>query len=149
MGVMTSKSKAIAQAKREIENTLGFVPNFYSAIPESAMASTWGVQRDLELSDTALEGKTKELIGLSVAAHIKCKYCIYFHTAAARMHGATDQEIREAIQMGGMTVMFSNAVTGAQTDFDAFKAEVDKGLTYVASQALGQQKATAPTHRHA
>jgi AhpD family alkylhydroperoxidase len=43
--------------------------------------------------------KVKELIGLAVAAQISCTYCIYFHTTAAKLNGATDAEIREAVAM--------------------------------------------------
>src|SRR5690242_1426855 len=88
-----------SQMAQEMKERFGFVPSFYDALPEAIAPHAWGLQRDLELSDSVLDGKTKELIGLGVAAHIKCKYCIYFHTVAARVHGATDEEIKEALAM--------------------------------------------------
>jgi AhpD family alkylhydroperoxidase len=45
----------------------------------------------------ALDGKTKQLIGLGVAAQIPCAYCVYAHTKAAKAAGATDAQIKEAI----------------------------------------------------
>lgn len=131
---------ALEHAKKEMKEAFGFVPGFYEAVPEVARADAWGVQRDLELSDTALDHKTKELIGLAISAHIKCKYCIHFHTEAARAFGATDQEIREANAMGGMTVMMSNAITGSQVDFDKFRQEVDRGIAHMTSK--GGKKST-------
>ena len=43
----------------------------------------------------ALDGKTKQLIGLGVAAQIPCAYCVYAHTKAAKAAGATDAQIKE------------------------------------------------------
>lgn len=123
------------QARREMEEMFGFVPQFYEALPESARSDCWGIQRDLELSETALDNKTKELIGLAMAAHIKCRYCIHFHTEAARAHGASDAELREACAMGGLTVLFSNMITGTQTDFERFKTETNRALQHVMSKA--------------
>ena len=50
-------------------------------------------------SKGALEPKTKELIGLAVAAQIPCEYCVYYHTKAAKADGATAAQIKEAIAM--------------------------------------------------
>jgi AhpD family alkylhydroperoxidase len=65
---------------------------------------------------TKLDGKTKELIGLAVAAQIPCHYCVYFHTAAARLNGATDQEIREAVGMPAISRHWSTVLNGMQVD---------------------------------
>ena len=40
---------------------------------------------------------TARLIGLAVSSQIPCAYCIYADTADARIFGATDEEIKEAI----------------------------------------------------
>lgn len=57
----------------------------------------------------ALDHKTKELIGLSVALYARCEYCIIFHTYTALKHGATREEIMEAANetmiFGGGPVM--------------------------------------------
>ena len=130
-----SDGNARQQARREIEEMFGFVPKFYDAVPEALRASGWGIQRDLELAETTLDSKTKELIGLAVAAHIKCRYCIHFHTEAARAFGASDTEMREAVAMGGLTVMFSNMLTGAQTDLEQFKSEANRAMKHLMSKA--------------
>ncbi len=126
------------QTEQEIKEAFGFVPGFYKALPEHGLAGAWGIHRDLELGESHLDHKTKELIGLSMAAHIKCKYCIYFHTQAARTFGATDEEVKEAIQMAGNTVMYSNNITGVQYDYETFKSEVDRGLAYMKKQMQQQ-----------
>lgn len=140
----TGNGDARAETDREITQHFGFVPQFYDTLPAAARDAGWAVQRDLELGDTAIPQKYKELIGLAVAAHIKCRYCIYFHGEAARAFGATDEELKEACAMGGMTVQFSNAITGMRYDFDLFKAEVDRALEHATAHA-GQQQPSPPT----
>jgi AhpD family alkylhydroperoxidase len=48
-------------------------------------------------AEGALPTKTKQLIAVAVAHVTQCPYCIRGHTAAARQHGATAEEIMEAI----------------------------------------------------
>jgi AhpD family alkylhydroperoxidase len=45
----------------------------------------------------ALSTKTKQLIAVAVAHVTQCPYCIRGHTRAATRHGATPEEIMEAI----------------------------------------------------
>jgi AhpD family alkylhydroperoxidase len=134
-----------ATMDKKIENEMtqyfGFVPDFYKTVPEAAQHHAWGMQRDLELAQTALDPRTKELIGLAVAAQIKCQYCTYFHMAAARAHGVSDEEMREAVLMGGFTDMMSNALNGASYDLAKFKKEVDKAMQHM-------QNAPQPTASH-
>ncbi len=48
-------------------------------------------------ADGALPAKTKQLIAVAVAHVTQCPYCIRGHTKAALRHGATPEEIMEAI----------------------------------------------------
>ena len=48
-------------------------------------------------ADGALPNRTKQLIAVAVAHTTQCPYCIRGHTEAALRHGATEQEIMEAI----------------------------------------------------
>ena len=48
-------------------------------------------------ADGALPAKTKQLIAVAAAHITQCPYCIQGHTKAAMRHGATPQEIMEAI----------------------------------------------------
>jgi AhpD family alkylhydroperoxidase len=48
-------------------------------------------------ADGALPAKTKQLIAVAAAHVTQCPYCIKGHTKAALKHGATPQEIMEAI----------------------------------------------------
>ena len=48
-------------------------------------------------ADGALSAKTKQLIAVAVAHVTQCPYCIRGHTKAALRHGATREEVMEAI----------------------------------------------------
>jgi len=48
-------------------------------------------------AEGALPAKTKQLIAVAVAHVTQCPYCIRSHTKAARQHGASPEEIMEAI----------------------------------------------------
>lgn len=48
------------------------------------------------LADGAIPKKYKELIAVAVALTTQCPYCIDIHADAARMAGASDEELAEA-----------------------------------------------------
>ncbi|MCB1631578.1 MAG: carboxymuconolactone decarboxylase family protein [Pseudomonadales bacterium] len=48
-------------------------------------------------ADGALSVKVKQLIAVAVAHVTQCPYCIKGHTRAALRHGASEQELMEAI----------------------------------------------------
>ncbi|HZT18473.1 MAG TPA: carboxymuconolactone decarboxylase family protein [Dongiaceae bacterium] len=48
-------------------------------------------------AEGALSVKTKQLIAVAVAHVTQCPYCIRGHTKAALRHGATREEVMEAI----------------------------------------------------
>ncbi len=116
-----------AAAKADIQKTLGFVPQFFMKFPEGMLAGSWEEMKTLQLNPhTALAGRTKELIGLGVAAQIPCRYCIYAHTSFARLNGASDTEIGEAVAMAALTRHWSTYLNGIQTDEAKFRGEIAK-----------------------
>ncbi len=74
--------------------------------------------------DAALDAKTKQLIGLGVAAQIPCQYCIYAHTVLAEKAGASEQEIKEAVAVAASTRKLSTMLNGLQYDMEKFKAQL-------------------------
>ena len=115
-----------AAARDDIAATLGGVPTMFSVFPEVGLAGAWAEFKSVQLNpDTALDGKTKELLGLAVAAQIPCGYCIYFHTLAARANGASEAEISEAVAMAAIVRHWSTVLNGMQVDEVTFRAEVD------------------------
>lgn len=132
-----SGQDASAQAAyKDIEQTLGLVPGFFKLFPEVGIAGAWAEFKSVQLNPkTKLDGKTKELLGLAVAAQIPCTYCVYFHTAAAKANGATDEEIREAVAMGAIVRHWSTVLNGMQVDVKSFKDETDTVLRLAAQKA--------------
>ena len=112
-------------ARADIQKTFGFVPQFIKLVPELSLPGAWMEMKGVQMNpSTALPGKMKELLGLAVAAQIPCEYCIYAHTAFAKLNGATDAEIGEAVAMGAMTRRWSTFMNGIQTDETKFRGEL-------------------------
>jgi len=123
-------------AYKDMQATLGMVPGFFRAFPETGIAGAWSEFKNVQLNpSTALNNKTKELIGLAVASQIPCAYCVYFHTAVAKANGASDEEIREAVAMSAMTRHWSTVLNGMQVDLATFKGETDAVLKLAAEKA--------------
>lgn len=59
--------------------------------------AAWDSFSQKVFTDGALPAKTKQLIAVAVAHVTQCPYCIKGHTRAALRHGATRQELMEAI----------------------------------------------------
>ena len=87
------------------------------------MSGFWSLERDFYLAETQIPNKYKELIGVAVSGATRCKYCTLFHTEAARLFGATDEEIREASMMAGMTMCASTFLNAQQIDYAEFRKE--------------------------
>src|SRR5213083_2100890 len=99
-GGARAETPAAAAAKVDIQKTLGFVPQFFTRFPEAALPGAWEEMKTLQLNPhTVLAGRTKELIGLGVAAQIPCRYCIVAHTEFAKLNGASEAEVGEAVAM--------------------------------------------------
>lgn len=113
-------------AYKDIQATLGSVPDMFKTLPDVAVAGAWAEIKGVQLNpNTALNGKTKELMGLAVASQIPCQYCIYFHTLAAKANGASDEEIKEAVAMAAIVRHWSTMLNGSQVDFVTFKKQTD------------------------
>jgi len=137
--VAAAQESSAAATYQDIAQTLGSVPGFFKLFPESGIAGAWAEFKSVQLNPaTSLNGKTKELIGLAVAAQIPCEYCVYFHTAAAKANGATDEEVREAVAMAAITRHWSTVLNGMNMDYDAFKADTDAVLKHAAEMAAAQ-----------
>lgn len=116
---------AAEKTYQEIERALGGVPTFIKLYPKSGVAGAWAQMRDLEFSDkTALTPKMKALISLAVAAQVPCGYCVWADTKTAKQHGASDQEIAEAVAVAGLTRQWSTFFHGMQIDLATFKKEL-------------------------
>lgn len=123
-----------ADVESDIRETLGLVPNFFAQVPDYLIESEWASFKALQLSETAIPNKYKELIGLGVAGATRCRYCAYYHAEAARLFGATEEEITEAAMMAKSSMGWSTYLNALHFDYDEFAAEFDQIAEYVRSQ---------------
>ena len=126
------------QAINEIEESFGFVPSFFKLLPDEYLGTEWDLQKRLTLEETLIPNKYKELMGLAVAAVTRCKYCTYYHTVAAKLFGATDEEIEEAMHYTKQVIGWSTYINGMQMDYDQFKKEMDRVAEHVKSAMAAQ-----------
>jgi len=120
----------------DIRETLGLVPEFFAAVPDALIETEWLSFKTLVLTETAIPNKYKELIGLGVSGATRCKYCAYFHTEAAKLFGATDEEVNEAALIAKNTMGWSTYLNTRMFDYDRFKREFDQIADYVRSQMV-------------
>lgn len=112
-------------ALQDISQTFGFVPEFLQKFPDVARAGAWKTFRDMEMNpNTSIPGKYKSLISLGVSAQVPCSYCIMADMEFARVEGATEAEIGEALAMAGFTRYMSTLLNGMKVDEGRFNSDV-------------------------
>lgn len=108
---------------KDIKASLGIVPGFMKALPKDALVHEWPVWKKYTLEETELSEKYRELIGLAIAANIKCPYCLFFHDSMARAAGATDKEIAEVVVLAGLTSRWSAMLHAMRYDLKTLEKE--------------------------
>src|SRR5689334_4527219 len=88
-------------------------------LPDQALKPLWDEYLAIMNPAGALDGKTKQLIGLGVAAQIPCAYCVFAHTKAAKAAGATDAQIKEAVATAALVRFNSTMLNGSDGGRDA------------------------------
>jgi AhpD family alkylhydroperoxidase len=115
----------------EIEQMFGLVPAMFKAVPESSIELEWKLFKHVQLEEGPIPNKYRELIGVAISAISKCRYCSYFHTELAKLNGATDAEIEDAIHYAKSSAGWSAYVNGLQLDYDQFTKEIDMACEHV------------------
>lgn len=125
---------------KEMEEMFGLVPSFFKLVPDSSLRQEWELFKTIQLNETAIPNKYKELMGVAISAAVRCRYCSLFHTEMAKLNGATDAEIEEAVYYAKSSTGWSAYINGLQIDYDQFKNEVHQACEYVKGRV--QKKAT-------
>ena len=119
------EDKATGKVKEifdEIESTrkITNVPNFWKYIANSpkTLERTWNSTSQV-MKPGALDAATKELIYVAVSITNSCSYCTRSHTFAAKKKGASDEMIKEMIDVVGIANQNNKLV-------EAYQVEVDK-----------------------
>ena len=123
------------EVEAEMKEMLGLVPSFFNRIPDRFLEAEWELFKGLELGETLIPNKYKELMGVAIHSETKCRYCILFHTECAKLFGATDEEIQEAAHYSKMSVGWSVYLNGTQEDYDRFADELRQIGAHVSAGA--------------
>ena len=91
---------------------------FNERIPETMDA--FGELRETIYKDGALDVKTKELISVVAGGLMRCESCVKIHSKRAKEHGATEDEIAEAIAVA-MFVAAGTQINWTKTYDDIMK----------------------------
>jgi len=117
----------------EIEETLGVIPSMFKSLPDASLELEWQLFKRVQLEESAIPNKYRELIGLAISGVTKCRYCAFYHTEVAKLFGATDEEIEDALHYAKSSVGWSAYINGLQLDFDQFKDEILQACEHVRS----------------
>ena len=100
---------------RNIKN----IPNFWKSLAHSpeTLERTWNNLKQI-MKSGALDPVTKELIYVAVSITNSCEYCIKSHTFAAKKKGATDQMLKEMIDVVGIANQNNKLVESYQVEVD-------------------------------
>jgi AhpD family alkylhydroperoxidase len=99
-------------------------PTFLKAVPDSELEIEWHLLKRVQMDVGPIPNKYRELIGLGIAATTRCRYCTLFHTGMARLNGATDAEIEDAVHFAKSSAGWSAYLNGLQFDFEQFRKEI-------------------------
>ena len=120
----TNENKAKEKVKKIFEDIkknrkISKIPNFWKSLahnPEN-LERTWNNLKQI-MKKGALDPVTKEHIYVAVSITNNCDYCIRSHTAAAKKKGATDEMIKEMIDVVGLANQNNKFVAGYQVEVD-------------------------------
>jgi AhpD family alkylhydroperoxidase len=129
--------------ENEIIETMGQVPDFFAAMPDYALESSWQDFKAFQLGDTELSAREKQLIGYAVAAAIHCPCCTYFHRSATKMMGMSDQQLEEEARVAADTARYSTYLHGLGTDLEEFKRETDEIGEYLSTHQVEAESEAA------
>ena len=105
----------------DIKNSRGIteVPNFWKMLANdpNELERSWNSLKQV-MKKGALDPVTKELIYVAVSITNSCEYCTRSHTAAAKKKGATDEMIKEMIDVVGIANQNNKLVEAYQVEVD-------------------------------
>jgi len=119
-----------------MEKMMGVAPSFFRSLPDSSLDMEWQLMKRVQMEPGAIPNKYRELIGLAVAAAVHCRYCTFFHTEMAKVAGASEAEIEDAVHFAKSVMGWSTYINGMQTDFEQFKAEIREAAKFAGKHAV-------------
>lgn len=121
-------SFTFSQEKSSYEELLEKNP-FNSMYPEfmAEEAADYFVEFNKLFSDESpIAAKEARLVAIAVSAALRCEYCIAAQMESAKNEGATDDEIKAAIQIAGEIQRFSTLLYGNEFNWDKFNKMIGR-----------------------
>lgn len=118
---------------KQIKEMFGLVPSMFKAVPDSSLELEWQLFKRVQFDEGPIPNKYRELIGVAISAITKCRYCSVYHTEVAKLNGATEAEIEDAVHYAKSSAGWSTYINGLQLDYNQFKQEVLDACKHVRS----------------
>lgn len=120
--------------EREMKELAGTVLSMLDRVPDELVDTEWLLLRRALFDDTLLPVRSKALIGVAVAAALRCPYAARLHSGLARASGASEAELAEAVGHSALVAGWSSRLVGLEVDTAGFGAEVARVADHVAGQ---------------
>ena len=126
---MLISTYSIAQTNDKSYEELVAESPFNEMYPEfmaQEAAEYFKVFNKLFSDESPIEVKEARLIAVSVSAAIRCEYCVSAQVHLAKKSGATDDEIKAAIQIAAEIQRFSTLLYGNEFGIDKLNKIIGK-----------------------
>ena len=127
--LMLISTYSIAQTNDQSYEELIKESPFNEMYPEfmaKEAAEYFKVFNKLFSDESPIEVKEARLIAVSVSAAIRCEYCVSAQVHLAKKSGATDDEIKAAIQIAAEIQRFSTLLYGNEFGIDKLNKIIGK-----------------------
>ncbi len=108
----------------EMRERLGTTLSCFARIPDEFIDAEWALVSRLQLGETLIPNRYKELIAVAVAATLRCRESVLMHTEMASARGATDAEVAEAVLLARLVSGWSLLRGGLPGDDARLRAEL-------------------------
>jgi len=122
----------------EMRQLLGSVPSFFERIPDELLPAEWDLTKRLQLGETLIPNRYKDLIAMAVAAAIRCPYGMVIHRELARIHGVTEAEVAEAVHLTRVVSGLGVHLAGLEIGVEAFADEMRRMAAHMAGVERGE-----------
>ena len=120
--------------EREMKEVLGRTLAVLDRVPDELLEADWRLLRRALVGDSLIPSRYQALIGVAVAAAVRCPYAARLHTELARVHGAGEAEVAEAVHLAALLSGWSTRMHGFGFDAGEFEAEVADIATHIAGR---------------
>ncbi len=76
-------------------------------------------------------------MGIGIASATRCPYSVCLHTQMARLYGASDAQVEEAMRFARATTGLSTYLHGLQCDLKEFRSEIKRIADFLKMKQAG------------